>query len=160
MIDSTVIRAHQHAAGAQGRKNHQHLGRSKGGFSTKIHVIVNEHGLPFGFCLTPGQTSDIVQAQQLIQGRRCTYLIGDRGYDADPLRLYLLSNNIIPVIPYRSNRKCKMVYDKEMYKKRNIVERFFSKIKQHRRLATRYEKIASMYAAMVTISCILLWITF
>ena len=79
MIDSTVNRAHQHAAGAEKKGGPQSLGRSRGGFSTKIHAAVDALGNPVRLLLSPGQSSDIGQAEALIEGFDFDFLLGDKG---------------------------------------------------------------------------------
>ena len=105
MIDSTTIRAHRHAAGAKGkRQSKEGLGRSCGGFSSKIDVKVNGLGIPLVFIITSGQLSDIGQAEELVQKDSASFLLADRGYDSDSFRQILHSKNICPVIPVRKNR--------------------------------------------------------
>ena len=124
MIDATIIRAHRHAAGAKGGQKNQGLGRSCGGFSSKIHAKVDSFGLPLQFEITAGQELDIGQAEGLVGDDKCSSLLADKGYDSDLLRQTLLKNDITPVIPGRKNRKEKIVYDEHTYKERNAVERF------------------------------------
>ena len=164
-IDASVIRAHQHSAGAlkkgetpeQSREN-QALGRSRGGLSTKIHVIVDALGYPIDFVLTPGQVSDITQAERLINDKEFHCLLGDKGYDADSLLTLIKAKGAESVIPPKSNRKDQREYDKHLYKERNIVERFFNRIKQFRRIATRFDKIATSFLAMLTIASCIVWL--
>jgi transposase len=140
MIGGTIIRAHRHAAGAVGGQEKQGLGRSCGGFSSKVHAKVDSLGMALEFIITPGQASEINQAQKLIGNEKCKYLLADRGYDSDAFRKSLTKKDITTVIPGRKNRKEPIDYDKHIYKERNIVERFFGRIKEFRRIATRYEK--------------------
>ena len=128
--------------------------------TTKIHVVVDAQGRPVDFTITPGQDHDLTQAWPLLQDKTCAHLIADRGYDSDPLRAMLRDKAIIPVIPPRSNRLHRPPYALSLYRARLVIERFFNRIKHHRRLATRYEKTAQSYAAMVALSCILTWLTF
>ena len=86
LIDSTVIRAHQHAAGKKGGQTDEQLGRSRGGFSTKVHVAVDALGNPVRLILSEGQVADITGAARLIEGLDFEALIADKGYDADWLR--------------------------------------------------------------------------
>ena len=85
-------------------------------------------------------------------------MIADKGYDADALVEYIQSQGALAIIPPRSNRNTLRDYDRHIYKARNLVERFFAQLKQFRRIATRYEKLAAHFAAMVTCGCILLWL--
>ena len=141
MIDATVARAHPCAAGY--RKNSQRqegLGRSKGGFTTKIHARVDALGNPLQFIVTPGQTHDITQAEALTQDLEGTTIIADKGYDCDDFIDTLTQNGNQTAIPPRSNRKTPRTYDPYLYKERNLIERFFSKIKQFRRIFSRFDK--------------------
>jgi transposase len=160
MPDSSVIRAHQHAAGAKGGQENQALGRSRGGFSTKIHAVVDALGYPVDLELTPGQVHDSVPAKNLLKDKSAEYIIADKAYDSDELIDLIESQGSIPVIPSRSNRKKLREYDKHIYKERHLVEIFFNKIKQYRRVATRYEKLASNYLTMVQIASCMIWIGF
>src|SRR3990170_5462122 len=134
LIDSTIVRAHPCAAGyKQGTQNKEALGRSKGGFTSKIHAKVDALGNPLKYLLTPGQSSDINQAAQLIEDITDSTIIADKGYDSDEFRKQIVIQNCIPVIPARSNRKKEIIYDHELYKERHIIECFFAKLKNYRR---------------------------
>lgn len=155
LLDSTVVRAHQHAAGAEGSSAEaEALGRSRGGFSTKIHVACDGVGKPVKLILTPGQDHDITQGPALLAGIDADKVIADRAYDSDPFIETIESKDAEAVIPPRSNRTEQRSYDKEEYKKRNVVERFINLIKQYRRVATRYEKTARNFLAMVQLASI------
>jgi len=105
-IDSTVIRAHACAAGAaKSDAKTEALGRSKGGFSCKIHMAVDGLGYPIKFILTGGQASDIKQAIPLLEGIGTEACLADKAYDADVFIAYLKSRSIKPVIPPKANRK-------------------------------------------------------
>ena len=158
MIDGTVIRAHRHAAGARGGQEKQGLGRSCGGFSSKIHAKVDAFGMPLRLIITPGQFADIGQAENLVGEDGCDNLLADRGYDSDDFRHFLEKKQIVSVIPGRSNRIKVVEYDKHTYKERNAVERFFGRLKEFRRIATRYDNTALMFKAGLTIACILMWL--
>ena len=158
MIDGSTIRAHRHAAGAKGGQDKQALGRSCGGFSSKIHAKVEAFGLPLGFVVTAGQSSEIKEAEALVGEDFCEYLLADRGYDSDPFRQALNAKKIIPVIPGRKNRLEKVKYDEHIYKERNAMERFFGRLKEYRRIATRYDKTFIMFKAGLLIASILMWL--
>jgi len=157
-IDATIIRAHQNAAGAPGGQTKEALGRSRGGFSTKVHCKTDALGYPLKIILSGGEEADIKHAKNLINNEPCEYLLGDRGYDADYFRSALEDNNIIPVIPGRSNRREDVVYDKHIYQERNMIERFFNRMKDFRRLATRYDKRACIFQAFITLFCVFKWL--
>ena len=155
MLDSTIIRAHQHAAGAEGSSAAaEALGRSRGGFGTKVHVACDGLGKPVKIILTPGQDHDVTQGPALIAGSSAEKIIADKGYDSDAFIAEIESRNAEAVIPPRSNRLEERAYDKDEYKKRNVVERFINVIKQCRRVATRYEKTARNFLGMVQLASI------
>lgn len=158
MIDGTIVRAHQHAAGARGGQEHQALARSSGGFSTKIHVKVDAFGLPLAYIITGGNRQEITQAKELLKEECCDKVVADRGYDSDDFREHLENLGIEPVIPGKKNRKVSIDFDRHVYKERNFVERFFNKIKGFRRIATRYDKTAKMYLGALLVVGILLWL--
>ena len=132
----------------------QGLGRSRGGLSTKIHAATDALGNPVRLLFGPGQRNDITQAHELIDGFEPDAVLADKGYDADHLRDAVLANGAEPVIPPKANRRTKITYDKALYKERNLVERFFNKLKQFRRVATRYDKLLSNYRGFVILAAI------
>jgi transposase len=134
--------------------NQQALGRSRGGFSTKLHLVVNGLGLPVELKLTPGQAADITEAQSLLEGHDFEVAIGDKGFDSKKLVDYIESRGAEAVIPPRSNLKEQRDFDRHLYKERNLVERFINRIKQYRRIATRYEKKARNFLAFVQVAAI------
>ena len=158
MIDSTVIRAHHHAAGMNGGADDQALGRSRGGFGTKIHLAVDSLGLPLEIQLSPGQDADITHAETLLGDHRPEAVLGDRGYDSDAFAKAVGDRGAEVVIPPRSNRKTPREYDPVVYKERNKVERCINAFKQCRRVATRYEKTARNFLGMVLLTAITIWL--
>lgn len=158
MIDGTIVRAHRHAAGALGGQDQQGLGRSCGGFSSKIHAKVDAFGMPLSIIITAGQAADIKQAKTLVGEDICEDLLADRGYDSDAFRDMLNERKIRPVIPGKKNRLVPPEYDKHTYKERNAIERFFGRLKEYRRIATRYDKTTIMFKAGIIVACILMWI--
>ena len=125
------------------------MGRSRGGFSTKIHAVVDGLGNPLKFILTPGQNSDVIQAEKLLEEIESDFVLADKGYDSNNLIEFIQQKGAIAVIPPKSNRKCPRGYDKFIYKDRNLVERFFNLIKHFRRVATRYEKLSNNYLGFI-----------
>tara|TARA_B100001013_G_scaffold326400_1_gene238961 strand:- start:17 stop:346 length:330 start_codon:yes stop_codon:yes gene_type:complete len=108
--------------------------------------------------LTPGQASDYTQAEALIDGFNASALLADKGYDADYIITKAESIGAEAIIPSKSNRLIERPYDKELYKERNLVERLFNKLKNFRRVATRYDKTASSFLAFVHIAAICIWL--
>ena len=134
------------------------LGRSRGGFTTKLHAAVDALGNPLGFILTPGQRADITQAEALVEPYEVDAVIADKGYDSDAFVRFIESREAEVVIPPKRNRKVKRSYDANLYADRNKVERFFGRIKHYRRIATRYEKTARNYLSMVYLASAMVWL--
>lgn len=142
MIDATIVRAHQHHAGAKDSSAQQEdMGRSVGGLSTKIHAVVDALGNPTHFFLTPRQASDLQGADVLLPQISANALLADRAYDAsERVILSLTQRGIVPVIPPQANRLVPRFCDKAWYQDRHLVENFFAKLKPFRAIATRYDK--------------------
>ncbi|WP_156480254.1 IS5 family transposase [Acetobacter tropicalis] len=150
MIDSTIVRAHQHSAGARKKGGaDQAIGRSRGGLTSKIHAIVDAAGKAVALSLTPGQRADITEAALLLDEVDPAAFIADKAYDADPLIEKIEERQITPVIPSRKNRRDPRKISFQLYKNRNIIERFFARLKQFRGIATRYDKLKSTFLAAV-----------
>lgn len=160
MVDSSIIRVHQHGMRSGNKKEKEGIGKTRGGWGTKIHAVVDGLGYPIDFIITQGQINDYTMAVPLLMGKESEYVIADKGYDSDKIRKYLAETNKIAVIPNTANRSLKYKYDKHTYKERYRVEALFMKLKEWRRISTRYEKTSLMFQGMVTIACILLWTMF
>jgi putative transposase len=132
----------------------QGLGRSRGGFSTKIHVAVDGEGQPVKLHLTEGERHDVTCAEILFEGLESEHVIADKGYDSDPLRQRIRSAGAKPVIPSRRNCRTRR-YDRQRYKLRNVVKRFINRLKQYRRVATRYDKLAATFLGFVQLASII-----
>ena len=174
-VDGTVVRAHQHAAGAVGGQQHEALGRSRGGFSTKIHVRAEGGGKPLVFVLSGGERHESRYLEALLNGGRVwragrgrprvrpTKLVADRGYSYPTVRRLLAERGSRAVIPRRRDQhpddRRYRPFDRGIYRERNRVERLVGRLKQHRRVATRYEKRAGHYLAMVILAGVCLWLS-
>lgn len=161
LIDSTVARAHACAAGAAGSTAQaEALGRSKGGYTTKIHAITDALGNPLDFILTGGQASDIGQAEALLQltPSGAGALLGDKGYDSDAFVEAIQKQGMQPVIPPRSNRVAPRHCDWFVYKERHLIECFFGKIKHYRRVFSRFEKLSRNYMGFIRFVSALIWL--
>lgn len=147
------------------------LGRSQGGFSTKLHLRAEGNGRPMTAVLTAGERHEQVALEALMdrgavrrptgRGRprlRPRRVAGDRGYSSPTARQRLRRRHVQPIIPTRKDQPRQPHFDRAAYRQRNRVERLFNRLKQFRRIATRYEKRAANYLAMVTIGMILLWL--
>lgn len=142
IIDSTIIRAHQHSAGARRKHGPQAIGRFRGGLTTKLHPAIDWVGRPLRLIITEEQVADTSCANKLIENLPTKSVIADKGYDADALVQAIRATGARAVIPPRSNRVRKRRYSRKEYRTRNLVERFFNRIKHFRRVATRYDKLA------------------
>ncbi len=131
------------------------MGRSRGGFSTKIHVLVDALGNPVEFILTAGQEADVAQAGPLIGEHKAGAYILDKAYDSDAVVAAARRQGAEAVIPSKKNRKVPRDYDKHLYKERKKVEWFISLLKQYRRVATRYEKTARNFLGFVHMASIM-----
>jgi putative transposase len=111
--------------------------------STKLHAAADALGNLLRLLAGPGQENDMARAHELIEGWVCDAdaVIADRAFDADHLHDAILEAGAKPVIPPRRHRRRPHAYDKALYKERNLIERFFNKLKQFRRVATRYDKL-------------------
>lgn len=159
MIDGSIVRAHACASGyKKGQQEEQALGRSKGGFTTKIHALVDALGNPLRFILTPGQASEVKQALELIKGITGANVLGDKAFDCDELLNQIISQNCTPVIPPRSNRKVQRDVDYYLYKERHLIECFFSKVKHFRRVFSRFDKTAVAYMGFLAFASSIIWL--
>jgi transposase len=167
-VDGTVIRAHKAAAGAkkgalttEENAAKQALGRSRGGYSTKLHLLTDGQGIPLAVTATPGQRNEGPEFPNLMaaclinmfrKANRPTAIAGDKAYNTKEIRAQIKKLEIQDVIPKKSNQIQDPNFDKTTYKLRNIVERLIGWTKENRRIATRYEKIIDNYLAMVHIA--------
>jgi putative transposase len=126
--------------------------------STKIHAAGAALGNPVRLIGSPGQRNDIAFAHELIEGIVANAIIADKGYDADHLCERIAASGGEIVIPPKRNRTVKRPYDAELYKERNIIERFFNKLKQFRRVATRYDKLLANFMGFVKLAAIAIWL--
>ena len=158
-MDATIVRAHACSAGyKKDSQESEALGRSRGGFSTKIHALVDALGNPIKFILTGGHRQEITQAHNLIEALQETTIIADKGYDSNAFIDCIESQNSDSVIPSRRNRKIQRIYDVHLYKERHLIECFFGKIKHFRRIFSRFDKAASTYMAFIQFVSVLIWL--
>ncbi|MGV2828497.1 IS5 family transposase [Myxosarcina sp. GI1(2024)] len=155
--DSTMIRAHPCAAGKRGSEKHS-LGGSCGGFSTKLHAVVDALGNPLRLLLTPGQTADISQGEALVAGYRAQQVIADKGYDCDAFVVLIEETGAQGVIPPRSGRLNPRDYDSHLYKERHLVECFFNKLKYYRRVFSHFDKTDECYLGFAEFASTLIWL--
>jgi transposase len=128
------------------------LGRGCGGFGTKIHAAVNPLGHPVRLQLTGANAADSPHLPALVAGVSTRAVVADKGYDADANRAAVTAAGAEPCIPPRRNRAAPIPYDRHLYRERNAVERFFGRVKQYRRVATRYDKKAANFLGFVWVA--------
>ena len=129
------------------------------GLTSKIHAVVDTNGLPVRLALTPGEAHDNRLCSVLLSAMLPqTMLLADRGYDADWIRELARQQGAWANIPPKRNRKDPICFSPYLYRARNLIERFFNKIKQCRRVATRYDKLAASYLAFVKLASIRIWL--
>jgi transposase len=138
-----------------GGQDDQALGRSRGGFGTKIHGSFDGLGHPVELLLTAAQESDIAQAEALLADHEPEVVIADKGYDKKALVEDIEARGAEAVIPTQKRRAEQREVDPHWYRERNLAERFWSKVKQYRRVATRYEKKAANFLAFVKLAAIM-----
>ena len=137
------------------------MGRSRGGLTTKIHALVDANGLPVVLKLTEGQAHDGRSARDMLGGiRRGQILLADRAYDSDGLREDLDARGAWANIRAMPQRRDPPAFSAFLYRYRNLVERFFNKLKHYRAIATRFEKHDGNYLALVKLAAIRIWMRF
>ncbi len=135
------------------------MGRSRGGLTTKIHALVDAMGLPIVLKLTPGQAHDGRSAEDMLDTVRTgNILLADRAYDSNALRARLAKRVAWGNIRAMSRRVDPPAFSASLYKKRNLVERFFNKLKHFRAVATRYDKRDDNYLASVKLASLRIWL--
>jgi transposase len=157
-IDSTSSKVHKHANTQTESPENQCVGKSKGGRNTKIHGAVDEQDRPLKVFLSPGNDHDSKHALELIRGIQSAVIAADKAYDTNAIREDIERSGNTACIPPKANRTEDLPYDEETYKRRHKIENFFQRIKEHRAIATRYEKLSTTFLGLVTLSAIIDWI--
>jgi transposase len=137
------------------------MGRSRGGLTTKIHALVDACGLPIALKLTEGQAHDGRSAEDMLAAlpRKCVVL-ADRGYDSDALRAKIAAQGAKANIRPLDHRLDPPAFSKRAYKRRNLVERFFNKLKHYRAIATRFDKHDANFLASIKLAALRIWMRF
>ncbi|WP_300588425.1 IS5 family transposase [Marivita sp.] len=160
MIDATYLKAHRTATSMAAKKGGRGrlIGRTKGGMNTKLHAICDRKGRPIDLFVTAGQVSDYIGARALLRGLpKVKWLLGDRGYDADWFREALQDKGIRACIPGRKKRKTPVKYDKRRYKRRNRIEIMFGRLKDWRRVATRYDRCPKVFLSAIALAALVIY---
>src|SRR5690554_3877672 len=157
-IDTSHVRAHQHATGIKNLA----ISKSIGGNSSKIHLAVDSNGNPIHFLIEDGTTHDAKVAPRLVDSidlKGTEILCADKGYDSEPLRKQIENTSTKANIPKKSNTLSNNDHmDWYLYKIRHLVENTFARLKQFRGIATRYDKLKCSYEGAVALACIFIWL--
>lgn len=156
ILDASIVRAHQDAAGGTLGPAENGLGRSRGGFSTKLHVVVTLDAKPIEVRATSGQQHEATVAEYLLDFVRGDACLADGAYDADRIVAAARERGLKPVIPPSQGRKRQRRYHRKLYALRYRVEIFFHRLKRNRRIATRYDKTLVCFMGFVYLTCLLL----
>ena len=164
-LDSTSVKVHPDGTGALKKLGPQAIGRSRGGLTTKIHMVAADARTAIIYAISPGQDHDAPHGRELLQkmGSRKKekkgeqlqlFLVADRAYEGNETRRLAVALGYTPVIPPKSNRRHKWDYNLEIYRRRNEVERLFRRLKGYRRVFTRYDKLDVIFLAFITLALI------
>lgn len=160
-IDGSYVKAHQHASGARIGEERA-IGVSRGGSTSKIHIAADSHGNPIDFEITGGEVHDSQVAGKIIEKvmtSNTENIVADKGYDSDDIRIQVWAKGGKAIIPMRSNSTREDIgFDAHIYKQRHLVENLFARLKHYRSMATRFEKLARNFRAMVFLACSLIWV--
>lgn len=158
-IDGSIMKAHQHSAGAANAQETA-IGKSVAGNTTKVHMAVDAGGLPIQFLVTGGEVHDCKEAPELVAKLPLAdYVIADKGYDSEPLRLQIREQGSVPVIPRKQNSTVgNDDMDWCLYKYRHLVENAFARLKHFRAVATRYDKLKRNFVSVIALACAFIWL--
>jgi transposase len=154
-LDSTHIKVHRCAANPPGGQGVQAMGRTRGGLNTKLHALVDARGRPLSLVLSAGQEADISYAQTVVRAQPAAWVVADKAYDSDPFRQWLAARGTQACIPPRAKRKHPARFSRKRYRGRHRVENFFERLKNFRRIATRYDKLAETFFGFVCLAATL-----
>ena len=136
----------------------QSLGRSRGGFSTKIHLATDALGNALRFLLTGGERNDITQAASLVKDLSAEYVIADKGYDSEAFVSHLRGREAEAVIPSRATNKVQREIDTHLYQERHLIENQIGKLKQFRRVFSRFDKLAKNFLSFIYFASSIVWL--
>ena len=159
LIDSTIVKAHRAASGAKGGRKIKRSASAGGGRTTKIHAIVDSKGRPLNFTLTGGHVHDSQVVEEVLDTPKAPLAItADKAYDSEKVRQQIRDEGPLPVIPNRSNATRKAYCPSRFYRRRHKIENYFCRIKDWRRIATRYDKLARNFLATALLVGALYWV--
>ncbi|MFY9210831.1 MAG: IS5 family transposase [Aestuariivita sp.] len=160
MIDATHLKAHRTASsmGLKKKGRGRLIGCTKGGLNSKLHAVTDAVGRPIQLFLTAGNVSDYIGARALLPSLPAAdWMLADRGYDADWFREGLKERSIEPCIPSRRNRKDIIPHDTRIYRSRHKIENMFGRLKDWRRVATRYDRCPVIFMSAIALAATLLF---
>ena len=158
-LDFSHIKLHQHGTNPPTGQARQAIGRTKGGINTKLAAVVEARGRAVAVCLAPGQQHDLKAILPIVPALRGKRAVGDKGFDADNFRALLCRHRARVCLASRRGRHGRSAFHRGYYRCRHHVENFFCRIKRFRRVATRYDKLASTFLAFVQFAAVLDWLT-
>ncbi len=157
-MDSTIVKVHPDGTGALKKNGPQSIGKSRGGWTTKIHMVAANARTAMTFSLSPGQAHDAPEGRRLLKRlgplRDNLSVVMDRAYEGNETRQLALELGIEPVVPPLSTRISPWEYDKELYKRRNEVERLFRRLKGFRRIFSRFDKLDALFLGFILMALI------
>jgi transposase len=158
LLDSTIMRAHQHSAGGRRGAKANAIGRSRGGRTSKLHVVVSADQRLLAYALSAGAAADVTLAPRLLRAlpRHVESVVGDRAYDCNAILSQIASRGAEAVIPPRRHRRQQRPWSRGVYGQRHVVENYFAWLKHQRRLATRYDKRRSSFEGFFLVANVLL----
>ncbi len=152
-LDSTSVKVHPDGTGRVKKNGPQAIGKSRGGWNTKIHMVAADARTAITFALSPGNAHDAPEGRALLAELgpmpEGLCLLMDRAYEGDETRQLVLDLGMVPVVPPKSNRLEPWEYDRALYKKRNEIERLFRRLKGFRRIFSRFEKLDVVFLAFL-----------
>jgi transposase len=157
-VDSTHVKLHQDGANPAGGQSGQAIGRTKGGLNTKLTALVDSYGRAIALSVHPGPRNDVRTMDEhacLLRGRT---LVADKGFDADGLRARIAYFGGRTCIPRRQKCGGTRPFSRRLYRRRHRVENFWCRLKRHRRLSTRYDKLAFTFFAFAQLAALLDWL--
>ncbi|MDN8613701.1 IS5 family transposase [Variovorax ginsengisoli] len=157
-LDSTIVKVHPDGTGALKKNGPQSIGQSRGGWTTKIHMVAADARTAVTFSLSPGQAHDAPAGRALLSSLgapdRPLHLLMDRAYEGNETRQLALDLGFIPVVPPKQTPMTPWEYDRAMYKRRNEIERLFRRLKGYRRIFSRFEKLDVMFIGFISFALI------
>jgi transposase len=158
-LDCSHIKLHQDGANPPGGQAAQAMGRTKGGLNTKLAAVVDARGHALAVCLASGPRNDQYAVLPVLGAARSRRLVGDKGFDSTVFRARLRAQRSQACIPPRRNARHAAAWHRGYYRQRHHVENFFGRIKRHRRVSTRYDKLAETFLGFVQLAAVLDWLT-